>query len=322
MDETVAKPDLQKIVDEVFQIELEAITKVKPRLNGDFFKLVDYISNFSGRVVVSGVGKSGLIGQKISATLSSTGTSSFFIHPTEAFHGDLGALKNEDVLFLISNSGETEELVRLIPFAIEHDIKTVAFCGKVDSTLGKNCNFLIPVLIDKEACPLRLAPTSSTTACLVLGDALAVALMELSGFKKEDFARYHPGGNLGKQLLQTAKDIMIDRKNIPTVFDNSSIIEVIDKITNGRVGIAVVVDKSDTVRGVVSAGDLMRALNSEPVIDKIKMSDIITRSPVQMKDDTKVALLHEAMLKHEISTIIITNSSEKLVGVVHYNSVM
>ena len=227
--------EVYKIAQEVFELELSAIKEVQRQLGEDFVNFIEFVHGISGKLIVCGLGKSGLIGQKISATLSSTGTSSFFMHPTEAFHGDLGAVSSGDVILMISNSGETEELVRLLPFAIDNGIKTAVICGQLSSTLALNCDFILSASVSSEACPLKLAPTSSTTACLVLGDAIAVALMKKSNFKREDFAKYHPGGNLGKELLQTAKDVMLKHDEIPTVTRNDNAFKILECITSGGV---------------------------------------------------------------------------------------
>ncbi|MFI5222342.1 MAG: SIS domain-containing protein, partial [Bacteroidia bacterium] len=239
---------------DVFKIEAKSVSDLSDQLTEDFSKAVDAILNIRGRVVVTGLGKSGLIGRKISATLASTGTPSFFMHPVEAFHGDLGVVKNLDLVIGISYSGETEELLKLIPFFKTNKIKFIGITGNPGSTLAKNSDFHLNVKVYKEACPLELAPTSSTTATLAMGDALAVALMKARNFQPEDFAQFHPGGSLGRKLLTTVEDAMF-KKDLPMVKLSDSVKTVINTMSSGRLGLAVVIDQNK-ITGIITDGDL------------------------------------------------------------------
>ena len=300
-----------------FEIEAKAIQQLAKRLNADFEKTVQAILQSQGRVVVSGMGKSGLIGKKISATLASTGTPSFFMHPAEALHGDLGMLLKEDIVLAISNSGETDELIRLIPSIKKIGNVMVALTGNNTSTLAKNAHFVLDVSVDEEACPLQLAPTASTTATLAMGDALAVALIQARNFQPEDFAGFHPGGNLGRKLLTRVEDIMI-RKNIPLVAPEDSIQTVISAITQGRLGLVVVL-QNEKIAGVVTDGDLRRALEKKDRFFQFSARDIMSSTPKTITPDKMVVEAEEVMTKHKIVSLLV-EKDQRLVGVVQiYN---
>ena len=306
-----------EVIREVIDIEADAIRSLSSQIGPEIDLLVNEILNSSGKVVVCGMGKSGLIGQKISATLSSTGTSSFFLHPGEAFHGDLGALERKDILLLLSYSGKTEEVVRILPYAKDKGLMTASITGKPDSLLAQNCHFHINASVKAEACPLQLAPTSSTTAALVVGDALALALMEKRGFKEEDFAKYHPGGSLGQRLLLTAQDTMIPAKEMPVARISDTAIDIVDKMAVGRVGLVVVCNEELKVEGVISAGDLIRALRLVPDVTNISVNDILTRNPVTCRASDTLNVVLTVMREQQITSVVVVDNALRLEGVVH-----
>lgn len=302
-----------KHAKEVFAIEAQAIAALGNQLDKNFTQSIEAILASKGRCVITGVGKSGIIGRKISATLSSTGTPSIFLHPVEAFHGDLGMLRKEDVVIAISYSGETEELLKIIPYIKQNGIVLIGMSGKTQSTLAKNSDFHLNVSVDKEACPLELAPTSSTTATLAMGDALAVALMKARNFKPEDFAKFHPGGSLGRRLLTTVEHVMV-KENLPIVSQQASIKDVINTMGKGRLGMAIVTHKN-ALCGIVTDGDLRRAMDkySERLF-KLKASDIMTPNPKTINKQMKMAEAEELMTQHKITSLIVVDKN-KVIGV-------
>jgi len=306
---------LNNIAKKVFEIESDAIANLSNLLTLDFEKAINAVYQSEGKLIVSGMGKSGLIGKKIAATFASTGTPSFFMHPSEAYHGDLGMIEKEDIVLLISNSGETDELLKLIPFLKSQGNITIAISGNPKSTLAKNTTYHLNVFVVKEACPLQLAPTSSTTATLVMGDALAIALMEKRGFKDSDFALFHPGGSLGKRLLTKVKDIMVS-SNLPKVNRKSSFTEIIDVITTGRLGICIVSDNDELV-GIITDGDLRRALvsNSKSRFTFIA-EEIMSSMPKKINEDEMAIAAEKLMLNNKINSLLVVDHSEKVVGIV------
>ncbi|MBF7046833.1 KpsF/GutQ family sugar-phosphate isomerase [Campylobacter volucris] len=306
--------DSIKIAKEVFEIESKAILDLIHNLNEDFSKSVDLILSIKGRCVVSGMGKSGHIGAKIAATLASTGTPSFFMHPGEALHGDLGMLTSEDVLLAISNSGESEELLKLIPVVKRRNIPLIVMSGKKNSTLAKQADLFLDISVEKEACPLQLAPMSSTTATLVMGDALAAALMKARDFKPDDFALFHPGGSLGKKLLTKVEDLMV-RENLPIVSLNTNFSDLIDVMTSGKLGLCIVLENEKLV-GIITDGDLRRALKSsdKPRFD-FKASEIMSANPKVIDAKAMASEAEELMLKHKIKEIVVSEN-DKIVGII------
>ncbi|MFG5102347.1 KpsF/GutQ family sugar-phosphate isomerase [Campylobacter lari] len=306
--------DAIKIAKEVFEIESKTILDLCDTLNEEFNKAVELILSIKGRCVVSGMGKSGHIGAKIAATLASTGTPSFFMHPGEALHGDLGMLTSEDVLLAISNSGETEEVLKLIPVIKKRKIPLIAMAGNQNSTLAKQADIFINIAVKKEACPLQLAPTSSTTATLAMGDAIAVALMRARNFRPDDFALFHPGGSLGRKLLTRVGDLMVSN-NLPIVSPESEFNELVDVMTSGKLGLCVVLENEKLV-GIITDGDLRRALraNDKPRFD-FKAKEIMSESPKTIEASAMVSEAEELMLKHKIKEIVITQD-EKIVGII------
>lgn len=303
-----------EMAKEVFEKEAQAILDLAKNLDENFNQAVNLMLNTKGRCIVSGMGKSGHIGAKIAATLASTGTPSFFIHPGEALHGDLGMLTPEDVLIAISNSGETEEILKIIPAIKKRKIPLIVMCGKKNSTLVKQSDIFLNIAVEKEACPLQLAPMSSTTATLVMGDALAAALMKVRNFKPDDFALFHPGGSLGRKLLTKVKDLMVS-SNLPIVHPDTEFNDLVDVMTSGKLGLCVVLENEKLV-GIITDGDLRRALKAsdKPRFD-FKAKEIMSINPKVVDADAMASEAEGIMLKHKIKEIIV-GKEEKVVGII------
>lgn len=303
----------QEIAQQVFEIEAQAVKALSNRLNPDFCRAVDAILNAKGRVVVCGMGKSGIIGKKIAATFASTGTPSFFMHPGEAYHGDLGMIAKEDVFIAISNSGETDEVVKLLPFIKENGNLLIGMTGEAQSSLARAADIVLDVGVDKEACPLQLAPTASTTATLAMGDALAVTLMKARDFQPEEFARFHPGGSLGRRLLARVKDEMV-RDNLPLIGQHASFADVVDAITRGQLGIAVV--ESAAGYGIITDGDVRRAFAKyrKDVFD-FSAKDMMTLHPKSIDVNAKMSEAFSIMENRHITSLLVLEDG-KLVGIV------
>ncbi|HEA8076917.1 TPA: KpsF/GutQ family sugar-phosphate isomerase [Campylobacter jejuni] len=303
-----------EIAKEVFKIEAESISDLASHLDENFNQAVEFIFHSQGRCIVSGMGKSGHIGAKIAATLASTGTPSFFVHPGEALHGDLGMITPQDVLIAISNSGETEELLKIIPVIKRRKITLIAMTGNLNSTLAKQADVCLDISIKKEACPLKLAPMSSTTATLVMGDALAAVLMKMKNFKPDDFALFHPGGSLGRKLLTKVKDLMVS-KNLPIVHPDTEFNDLINVMTSGKLGLCVVIEDGKLV-GIITDGDLRRALktNDKPRFD-FKAKEIMSDNPKVIDADAMASEVEELMLKHKIKEIVVGKEG-KVVGII------
>ncbi|MGE3610250.1 MAG: SIS domain-containing protein [Bacteriovoracaceae bacterium] len=305
--------EIFEIAKQVIEIEVQGLRKLQAGLDENFEKAISILKDCSGHVVVIGMGKSGIIGKKIAATLSSTGTSSFFVHPGEAFHGDLGMIRPQDVVILISYSGETEELIRLFPFLLWQKNKTIALTGKLDSTLANNADVTIDVSIDKEACNNNLAPTTSTTATLVMGDALAVVLSTIKNFRPEDFARFHPGGNLGRRLLTRVQDVM-HTKNLPICNADTSFKDIVHTMTAGRLGIALVMDGLK-LAGIITDGDLRRALEKNSSPFELIAKDFMTSTPKTTHVDEMFSVAEKRMRESKINSLVVVDSQSFPVGV-------
>ena len=299
----------------VFEAQGNALIKIGQRLGDEFERAVDMMLNTRGRVIVSGMGKSGIIGSKIAATLASTGTSSFFVHPGEAYHGDLGMFKGIDTAILISYSGETEEVIRLIPSLRHFGTPIIALVGKPNSTLGKNADIVLDVSVDREVCPNNLAPTTSTTATLVMGDALAVALIEKRDFKPMDFAKFHPGGSLGKRLLTKVADVM--HKDIPWVEQGTPLTSVINTMTAGRMGLAVVRHNKDERKaiGIITDGDLRRALIEKKDIYNLTAKEVLTVNPKAVAMHEMFADAEAKMQSLNITALIVNDDLGQVSGI-------
>lgn len=307
--------NIKNIAKEVFEIESKEIANLSNLLTDDFEKSVKAVVNGKGKFIICGMGKSGLIGKKIAATLASTGTPSFFLHPGEAYHGDLGMIEKQDVVLLISNSGETDEVLKVIPFLKSQGNITISMSGNPSSTLAKNTTYHLNIAVQKEACPLQLAPTSSTTATLVMGDALAVALMKLRNFKDKDFAQFHPGGSLGRRLLTTVESVM-KKENLPTCSENDSIKNIIHTITDGKCGLVVVVENS-SIKGVITDGDIRRAMeHNEEKFFSLKASDLMSTSPKTINQNEKLTTASELMNSSKVNSLLVVDNPNSLIGIV------
>ena len=295
--------------------EAQAVLDLSAKIDDNFTKAVDMMMHCSGKVIVTGVGKSGHIGAKIAATLASTGTPSFFINPLDVFHGDLGVMAKGDVVLAISNSGQTDELLRFIPMVLHMGIPIIAMSGNPQSLLAKYSNCHLNVSVEKEACPLNLAPTSSTTATLVMGDALAIALMKKRHFQPQDFAQFHPGGELGKRLLTTAQDVMIT-ENLPILAPDMHLGEAIILVSKGKLGLGVAIENG-SIAGIITDGDIRRAMerwNAE-FFDRT-VSDIMTRTPKTVTPLTKISEIQKIMNQNKIHNVLVSDDDKKLLGIV------
>lgn len=295
--------------------EAQAVLDLSAKIDDNFTKAVDMMMHCNGKVIVTGVGKSGHIGAKIAATLASTGTPSFFINPLDVFHGDLGVMAKGDVVLAISNSGQTDELLRFIPMVLHMGIPIIAMSGNPQSLLAKYSNCHLNVSVEKEACPLNLAPTSSTTATLVMGDALAIALMNKRHFQPQDFAQFHPGGELGKRLLTTAQDVMIT-ENLPILAPDMHLGEAIILVSKGKLGLGVAIENG-SIAGIITDGDIRRAMerwNAE--FFNRTVSDIMTRTPKTVTPLTKISEIQKIMNQNKIHNVLVSDDDKKLLGIV------
>ncbi len=306
----------------VLEIEVRAIAGLLERLDHRFTEAVDLLYRCAGKVVVSGMGKSGLIGQKIAATLASTGTPAFFLHPAEGTHGDLGMLARRDALIAISNSGETEEVLKLLPFVKRLNIPVVAMTGRVQSTLAKNSEVVLDVSVGEEACPMGLAPTASTTATLAMGDALAIALLQKRGFREEDFAQFHPGGTLGRRLLLKVRDLMHGGDAVPRVTQQTSAREAILVMTTKKLGMTTVVDEAGRLLGVITDGDLRRFLERGADLAKAKAWDLAGKNPKTIGPDELAAGAVRIMEECSITSLVVLEESRQIVGVIHLHDLL
>ena len=308
---------------QVLEIEANAILALIDRLDQRFEQAVALLDRCQGRVVVTGMGKSGIIGRKIAATLASIGVPSVFLHPAEGIHGDLGMVSRGDLVIALSNSGETEELLKILPAIKRLGVPMISLTGNVESMLAKNSDVVLDVSVKEEACPLDLAPTASTTATLALGDALAMALLEHKGVKPEDFARFHPGGTLGKRLLLTVEEVMHGDKAIPTVSPTAPLRDVIVEISSKKLGVTTIVDDSGRLRGVITDGDLRRLLGTggNDLLDR-PAEAVMSPHP---KVISRTALAAEAvglMERHSITVLIVTDAEQRVEGVVHLHDLL
>ena len=301
--------------------ESNAIANLANFINIDFENAVKYIYNFKGRVIVTGIGKSANIATKIVATFNSTGTPAVFMHAADAIHGDLGNVQENDVVICLSKSGNTPEIKVLVPLIKNYGNKIIAITGNPDSFLGTNADFCLNAFVDKEACPNNLAPTTSTTAQLVLGDALAVCLQELKGFTSKDFAKYHPGGALGKRLYLRVVDL-IEKNESPKVFENTSIKDVIIEISAKRLGVTAVVDNNDKIIGIITDGDIRRMLQKTTDFSKIEAKDIMSVNPKTISSEAMAIEAMETLEQNNITQILVTNNNSVYIGVVHLHDLL
>ncbi len=314
--------DRLKIIKEALEIEAKEILKASEKIDKEIEKAIDIIYNLKGKLIVTGVGKSGLVGAKMAATFASTGTSSFFLHPTEALHGDLGMIGKEDGVLAISYSGESEELSKILPHIKRFDIKLIGMTKDRNSTLAKYSDVVIPIYVEREACPLNIVPTSSTTLTMALGDAIAIALMKMRNFKKEDFASFHPGGALGKRLYVKAKDLM-RRENLPLVKENLSLKDALFEMTKGRIGNVIIVDDKGVLKAVLSDGDLRRAMMREDFSMDDPVIKYASKNPKFLENDEILAsdvlkIIEDYKLQH----MVFTDKEKRVKGVLHIHDLI
>ncbi|MCH8927810.1 MAG: KpsF/GutQ family sugar-phosphate isomerase [Candidatus Marinimicrobia bacterium] len=307
---------------EVIRVEADAVASLGERIDEKFAQAVEMVYHCKGRVIVSGVGKSGLVARKIAATLASTGTSAFFIHAAEGLHGDLGVVREEDVILIVTKSGNTEELNALVPPLKNIGVKIITITGKLDSPLARISDVVLDASVKEEACPHDLAPTASSTAAMVLGDALAVALLERRGFTMEDFASIHPGGNLGKKLLTTVSDLMYSGDQLPLLKEDSLFSDVILEMNHKRFGAVCIVDSDGILKGLVTEGDLRRELEKGEGILKTKASDAMSVSPKVAAPESLAVEALAILEQHNILQIIVVDDDNKPIGMLHLHDLL
>lgn len=315
--------DVNKVACEVFDIEANAILRLKNSLGLNFDRAIELLYNCKGRVIITGMGKSGLIGKKIAATLTSTGTPSYFLHPAESTHGDSGIITRDDLVIAISNSGETQELLNLLPLIKRFGVPIISMTGNLNSTLAKAGEVVLDISVEKEACPLGKAPTASTTATLAMGDALAVCLLEKRGFTAEDFLIYHPGGALGKGIKYHISDLMMseDRK-LPIASEDMMFVDLVQLISDYRLGMAMLVDKSGRLSGILTDGDIRRTVLKFPDIKVLKAKDAMTVNPKTVQTTDFAASALHFMEKYSITTLPVVNDDNEPIGVVHIHDIL
>lgn len=313
---------INELAKDVLDIEAKAILRLKNNIGGDFDKAVDILYNCKGRVIVTGMGKSGLIGKKIAATMSSTGTPAYFLHPAESTHGDSGVITRNDVIIAISNSGETQELLNLLPLIKRFGCEMIGMTGNLNSTLAKTSEVTLDISVEREACPLGKAPTASTTATLAMGDALAVCLMEKKGFTKEDFLMYHPSGKLGKGLTYKVRDLMITGDKMPVVSDDETFTDVINTISEYKLGMAMVVDSDRKLSGVLTDGDIRRTVIKYHDISTLRIKDVMTSNPKRITSDAYAASALNLMEKFSITALAVVDENNVPVGVIHVHDLL
>lgn len=314
--------NLKKMGRKVLEIERQAVDGLLARIDDDFARACQLMLGCEGRVVVTGMGKSGHIGGKMAATLASTGTPAFFVHPGEASHGDLGMITRNDVVIAISNSGETAEVVTIVPLIKRLKVPLIAMTGKPQSTLAKAADVHVDVSVAQEACPLNLAPTSSTTATLVMGDALAIALLEARGFSEEDFAMTHPGGSLGRRLLLKVADLMHSGERLPRVSPDTLLTDALLEMTRKGFGMTAVVDNDDKVLGIYTDGDLRRTLDQGVDVRSATISEVMTPGGKHGRADWLAAQAVQVMEQHKITALLIEDDEQRLVGLIHMHDLL
>lgn len=314
---------INDLAKEVLTIEANSILRLIDTIGDNFDKAVELLYTCKGRVIVTGMGKSGLIGKKIAATLSSTGTPSYFLHPAESTHGDSGIITREDVVIAISNSGETQELMNLLPLIKRFGVPMVGMTGNLSSTLAKASDVVLDISVEREACPLNKAPTASTTATLAMGDALAVCLLEKRGFSEEDFLIFHPSGALGKGFLYHVKDLMLsDSAKLPIVHENETFTSVIETISKFKLGMAIIVNPSGKVAGVLTDGDIRRTLIKYPDTISLLVKDVMTVNPKRISKDEYAASALHLMEKFSITALAVVDSEDRPIGVIHIHDIL
>ena len=316
------KENVRQYAIQCIRDEAEALLELIPQIDDNFDAAVSMMFNCHGKIIITGVGKSGHIGAKIAATLSSTGTPAFYVNPLDIFHGDLGVMTSDDVVLALSNSGQTDELLRFIPMVRHMHVPLIAMTGNEHSLLAKYSDIHLKCRVTKEACPLNLAPTSSTTAALAMGDAIAIALMQVRKFKPRDFAQFHPGGELGKRLLTTAADVMRS-DDMPIIPEDMHLGEAIIHVSKGKLGLGVSLSPDNTVTGLITDGDIRRAMERwQAQFFGRTVSDIMTRTPKTVLPTTKITEILRIMHKYKIHTVLVVDTNQHLVGIVDHYSCM
>jgi arabinose-5-phosphate isomerase len=307
---------------EVIRIEAEALEALASKIDENFAAAVDLIFNSTGRVIVTGMGKSGLVARKIVATMNSTGTAAVFLHPSDAVHGDLGMVRAEDVVICLSKSGDTEEIGQLLPMFRRIGVKIIAMVGTLESHLARQSDIILDTSVKEEACPHDLAPTASTTATLALGDALAIALLDKRGFTKEEFAMFHPGGNLGKRLLLRVEEMMISGANIPIVRAEVPLSDAIVEMTSKRLGSTCVIDAAGKLKGIVTDGDLRRLLQRTKDVTNVTAADAMTKNPKTIRKGLLAATALEEMESFNITQLVVVDEQHRPVGMLHLHDLV
>lgn len=317
------KSKMIELAKEVFQIEADSIIKLKDRLNENLEQAISTIMSSKGRVIVTGMGKSGLIGRKIAATLSSTGTPAYFLHPAESTHGDSGIVTREDVVIAISNSGETHELLNLLPLIKRFEVPLIVLAGNKNSTLGKSADIYFDISVEKEACPLGKAPTASTTATLAMGDAIAICLLKKRGFSTEDFLLYHPSGALGKGVLYSVGDLMLKDKNLlPIAHENDTFLETVDLISKKKLGCALIVNSGNQLTGLLTDGDIRRILLRYPDVSVLDNKTVMTKNPKTVSSEALAVKALALMEKYSITSLAVCDSENKPIGIIHIHDLL
>ena len=307
---------------EVLQVEADGILDLKRNLDHSFTEMVDLICESKGRLVISGIGKSGIIGQKIEATLNSTGTRALFLHPVEALHGDLGLVSTKDVFLGLSNSGETEEILNLLPIIRNIGCKIISFTGHTDSTMARQSDITINAGVKNEACPLGLAPTTSTTAAMVLGDALAVCLINKKKFKASDFQKFHPGGALGQRLESSVAEIMLTGQDVPSTPEQTSLKEALQVLDQAEMGTVLVVARDNTLAGILTDGDIRRLIINQTSFDQATIDEVMVKNPLTVKPDTPVYQALNLIAQHQITALPVVDKGKKLCGIIHLHDIL
>src|SRR4030043_626759 len=317
------KTDILGIAKKVLKIEAEAVYALIEKLNSNFEKAVEIIYKSTGRVVVTGMGKSGLVGKKISATLSTTGPPAFFLPPAEASHGDLGMVTSDDVIIAISNSGETEEILGLIPFLKRFDVNIISITGNPDSSLSKLADVTLDVSVKEEACPIGIVPTASTTAAMAMGDALAVALLLKRGFKEEDFAVFHPKGSIGKKLFIKVKDLMHIGDSLPAVQLDTPMSKAVIEMSSKRLGLTVVLDNNGRIAGIVTDGDVRRGLEKwGGKLFELTAGVVMTKNPKTISEEELAAKALSIMQSYSITALVVSDNDGKPIGIIHLHDIL
>ena len=321
--EIIQKSTMQELAKDVCKIEADSILKLQERIGDNLDKTLDIIINSKGRVIVTGMGKSGHIGRKIAATLSSTGTPSYFLHPAESTHGDSGIVTRDDVVIAISNSGETSELLNLIPLIKRFEVPLIVMAGNQNSTLGNSADIYFDVSVEKEACPLGKAPTASTTATLAMGDAIAVCLLKKRGFSTEDFLLYHPSGALGKGVLYVVGDLMLkDKQLLPIAHETDTFLETVDLISKKKLGCALIVNDDNKLTGLLTDGDIRRILLRYPDVSVLQNKTVMTPNPKTITPDSMATKALAFMEKYSITSLAVCNEENEPIGIIHIHDLL